>query len=50
MEFLSVTEMRTMMVFWEDQRVNSNGLADINPEDIETLSILKVPLLGFVWF
>jgi len=27
--------------YWTDQRVNSNGLADINPEDIETLSILK---------
>lgn len=27
--------------YWTDQRINSNGLADINPEDIETLSILK---------
>lgn len=27
--------------YWTDQRVNSNGLADINPEDIENLSILK---------
>jgi TonB-linked SusC/RagA family outer membrane protein len=27
--------------YWSDQRVNSNGLADINPEDIESLSILK---------
>lgn len=27
--------------YWGDQRINSNGLADINPEDIETLSILK---------
>lgn len=27
--------------YWTDQRVNSNGLGDINPEDIETLSILK---------
>ena len=27
--------------YWENQRVQSNGLADINPEDIENLSILK---------
>ncbi|MEG1544039.1 MAG: SusC/RagA family TonB-linked outer membrane protein [Tannerellaceae bacterium] len=27
--------------YWTDQRVNSNGLVDINPEDIENLSILK---------
>lgn len=27
--------------YWGDQRVNSNGLADINPEDIENISILK---------
>ena len=27
--------------YWGDQRVQSNGLADINPEDIENLSILK---------
>ena len=27
--------------YWGSQRINSNGLADINPEDIETLSILK---------
>ncbi|MDU1906171.1 MAG: SusC/RagA family TonB-linked outer membrane protein [Dysgonomonas sp.] len=27
--------------YWTDQRINSNGLADINPEDIENLSILK---------
>ena len=27
--------------YWGDQRVNSNGLVDINPEDIENLSILK---------
>ncbi len=27
--------------FWTDQRIQSNGLADINPEDIETMSILK---------
>ena len=27
--------------YWTDQRVNSNGLADINPEDIENISILK---------
>ena len=27
--------------YWTDQRVQSNGLADINPEDIENLSILK---------
>ena len=27
--------------YWSDQRVNTNGLAQINPEDIENLSILK---------
>lgn len=27
--------------YWGNQRVQSNGLADINPEDIESLSILK---------
>lgn len=27
--------------YWTDQRINSNGLTDINPEDIESLSILK---------
>lgn len=27
--------------YWGDQRVNSNGLTDINPEDIENISILK---------
>lgn len=27
--------------YWNDQRVNSNGLADINPEDVENISILK---------
>jgi iron complex outermembrane receptor protein len=27
--------------YWNDQRVRSNGLADINPEDIENISILK---------
>ena len=27
--------------YWASQRTQSNGLADINPEDIETLSILK---------
>ncbi len=27
--------------YWGDQRVNSNGLTDINVEDIENLSILK---------
>jgi len=27
--------------YWTDQRINSNGLVDINPEDIESLSILK---------
>ncbi|MDR1556605.1 MAG: SusC/RagA family TonB-linked outer membrane protein [Tannerellaceae bacterium] len=27
--------------YWDDQRINSNGLVDINPEDIATLSILK---------
>lgn len=27
--------------YWGDQRVNSNGLADINTEDIANLSILK---------
>ncbi len=27
--------------YWGNQRVQQNGLADINPEDIESLSILK---------
>lgn len=27
--------------YWGSQRVQSNGLADINPEDIENISILK---------
>ena len=27
--------------FWGDQRIRGNGLLDINPEDIENLSILK---------
>lgn len=27
--------------YWTDQRIQSNGLVDINPEDIESLSILK---------
>ena len=27
--------------YWTDQRINSNGLVDINTEDIESLSILK---------
>lgn len=27
--------------YWTNQRVQSNGLADINPEDIESLSVLK---------
>ncbi|MFV0555420.1 MAG: SusC/RagA family TonB-linked outer membrane protein [Mangrovibacterium sp.] len=27
--------------YWTDQRVNSNGLVDINPEDIEDITILK---------
>jgi len=27
--------------YWTNQRIRSNGLADINPEDIESLSILK---------
>ena len=27
--------------YWQDQRIRSNGLVDINPEDIESLSILK---------
>lgn len=27
--------------YWTDQRIQANGLADINPEDIETMSILK---------
>lgn len=27
--------------YWSDQRINSNGLVDINPEDIESISILK---------
>ncbi|SFG03298.1 SusC/RagA family TonB-linked outer membrane protein [Prevotella sp. KH2C16] len=27
--------------YWDNQRINSNGLVDINPEDIENISILK---------
>lgn len=27
--------------YWADQRVNQNGLVDINPEDIESITILK---------
>ncbi|WP_281635530.1 SusC/RagA family TonB-linked outer membrane protein [Flavobacterium marginilacus] len=27
--------------YWNDNRIRSNGLADINPEDIENISILK---------
>ncbi len=27
--------------YWGDQRIRGNGLLDINPEDIETISILK---------
>lgn len=27
--------------YWTNQRIQQNGLADINPEDIESLSILK---------
>jgi TonB-linked SusC/RagA family outer membrane protein len=27
--------------YWDDQRINANGLVDLNPEDIETISILK---------
>ncbi len=27
--------------YWSDQRVNQNGLVDINPEDIESITILK---------
>lgn len=27
--------------YWDNQRINSNGLVDINPEDIASISILK---------
>ena len=27
--------------YWDNQRIRSNGLIDINPEDIENISILK---------
>lgn len=27
--------------YWDNQRINSNGLVDINPEDVENISILK---------
>lgn len=27
--------------YWDNQRIESNGLVDINPEDIENISILK---------
>jgi TonB-linked SusC/RagA family outer membrane protein len=27
--------------YWDNQRIQSNGLADLNPDDIESLSVLK---------
>jgi TonB-linked SusC/RagA family outer membrane protein len=27
--------------YWDEQRINANGLVDVNPEDIENISILK---------
>lgn len=27
--------------YWDDQRIRGNGVADINPQDIETLTVLK---------
>jgi iron complex outermembrane receptor protein len=33
--------MRIQTGYWGQQRVNSNGLVDINPEDIASISILK---------
>ena len=27
--------------YWEDQRIRGNGILDINPADIETLTVLK---------
>ena len=27
--------------YWDNQRIRSNGLVDINPEDIESISVLK---------
>lgn len=27
--------------YWSDQRVRANGLVDLNPEDIETITVLK---------
>lgn len=27
--------------YWDDQRIRGNGIADINPNDIETMTILK---------
>jgi TonB-linked SusC/RagA family outer membrane protein len=34
-------EANNQVDYWSSQRVESNGLVDINPEDIESISILK---------
>ncbi len=34
-------DANTEVDYWSSQRINSNGLVDINPEDIESISILK---------
>jgi len=34
-------DANTEVNYWASQRINSNGLVDINPEDIESVSILK---------
>lgn len=34
-------DANTQVDYWSSQRIESNGLVDINPEDIESVSILK---------
>ncbi len=34
-------DANTEVDYWQNTRINSNGLVDINPEDIESISILK---------
>ena len=34
-------DANTQVDYWQSQRIESNGLVDINPEDLESVSILK---------
>ncbi|SEA28569.1 TonB-linked outer membrane protein, SusC/RagA family [Xylanibacter ruminicola] len=34
-------DANTQVDYWQNERIESNGLVDINPEDIESVSILK---------